>query len=158
MKQTEGFITKGNGNLVCRLKKSLYDLKQAPRSWYKKFDSFTVDHEYNETTSDHYVFLKRFSDDDFIILLLYVDDMLIVGHDAKRIWSLKVELSKHFAMKDLRSVKQILSMRIARDKKNKRLWLSRRKYIEKVLQRFHMSNFKFSTCRSLQTELQTVSY
>jgi len=79
MEQPEGFTIKGKEKLVCRLKKSLYGLKQAPRQWYKKFDSFMVDHGYSKTSSDHCVFMKKFPDEKFIILLLYVDDMLIVG-------------------------------------------------------------------------------
>lgn len=64
-------------------------MKQAPRQWYKKFDSFMVEHGYNRTASDHCVFVKRFSSNSFLILLLYVDDMLIVGKDANKIgiWS-----------------------------------------------------------------------
>jgi len=76
------------------------------------------------TTSDHYVFMKRFSYENFIILLFYVDDILIVGHDAKRIQILKEELSKSLAMKDLGSTKQILGMKITRDRKKEKLWLS----------------------------------
>ncbi|PKI40026.1 hypothetical protein CRG98_039596 [Punica granatum] len=53
------------------LRKSLYGLKQAPRQWYKKFDFFMLSHGYTRTTSDHCVFVKQFSNDDFIILLLY---------------------------------------------------------------------------------------
>ncbi|PKI36655.1 hypothetical protein CRG98_042960 [Punica granatum] len=80
-------------HLVCRLRKSLYGLKQAPRQWYKKFDSFMLSHGYIRTTSDQCVFVKQFSDGDFIILLLYVDDMLLVGHDMSKIAELKKELS-----------------------------------------------------------------
>jgi len=76
------------------------------------------------TTSDHYVFMKRFPYENFIILLFYVDDILIVGHDAKRIQILKEELSKSLAMKDLGSTKQILGMKITRDRKKEKLWLS----------------------------------
>ncbi|RVW24726.1 Retrovirus-related Pol polyprotein from transposon TNT 1-94 [Vitis vinifera] len=50
MEQPEGFTIKGKEHLVCRLKKSLYGLKQAPRQWYKKFDSFMVEHGYDRTT------------------------------------------------------------------------------------------------------------
>ena len=67
---------------------------------------------YRKTNSDHCVFFQRFGDDDFIILLLYVDDMLIVGKNVKRINHLKIELSKSFAMKDLGPAKQILGIRI----------------------------------------------
>ncbi|KAL4308899.1 hypothetical protein GQ457_01G021000 [Hibiscus cannabinus] len=56
---------------------------------------------------------KRFSGDNFIILLLYDDDMLIVGRDASRIDRLKQELSKSFSMKDLGPGKQILGIRLS---------------------------------------------
>ena len=68
---------------------------------------------YKKTSSDHCVFIKRFPNDQFIILLLYVDDMLIVGQDAKKITLLKEELRKSFAMKDLGQAKQILGMHIS---------------------------------------------
>lgn len=142
MEQPEGFQVKGKENLVCCLKKSLYGLKQAPRQWYKKFESFMIDHDFHKTHSDHCVFVKNYSEGDFLILLLYVDDMLIVGQDTKKIASLKKSLSKSFAMKDLGSAREILSMRITRDRKNKKLWLSQEKYIEKVLDRFNMRKAK----------------
>ena len=106
---------------MCKLKKSLYGLKQAPRQWYKKFDSFMMSHWYNRTSSDHCVFTRKFFDNDFIILLLYVDDKLIIGHDSNKIDRLKKELSKSFAMKNLGSAKQILAMKISHDRKNRKL-------------------------------------
>ena len=124
MQQLQGFEVKGKENLVCELKKSLYGLKKAPRQWYKKFDSFMMSHGYNITTSDHCVFTIKFFHDDFIILLLYVDDMLIIGHDSSKIDRLKREISKSFAVNDLGSAKQILGMKISRDRKNRKLWLS----------------------------------
>jgi len=76
MEQPEGFLVKGKEDYVCRLKKSLYGLKQAPRQWYLKFDSVMGEQGYKRSSSDHCVYIKRFLGDDFIILLLYVDDML----------------------------------------------------------------------------------
>ena len=58
-----------------------------------------------KTISDHYVFVRNFSDDDFIILLLYVDDMLIVGKNVSRIDRLKKQLGESFAMKDMGAAK-----------------------------------------------------
>lgn len=142
MEQPEGFKVKGKENLVCRLKKSLYGLKQAPRQWYKKFDSFMMTQGYTRTSADHCVFMKKHSNDDFIILLLYVDDMLIVGRDVSKIEDLKRQLSKSFAMKDLGNAKQILGMKISRDRMNGKLWLSQENYIEKVLKRFNMISAK----------------
>ena len=103
MEQPKMFTIKGKKHSVCQLKKNLYGLKQALRQWYKKFDSFMVEHGYDRTASNHYVFVKKFFDGEFIILLLYVDDMLVVGCDTSKIDKLKKKLSKSFEMKDLGS-------------------------------------------------------
>ena len=110
MTQPEGFEVEGKEQLVCRLKKSLYGLKQAPRQWYKKFDSFMVSHGYRRTAADHCVYVRKFGNGKFIILLLYVDDMLIVGQDSKMIDRLKRDMSKTFDMKDLGPARVILRM------------------------------------------------
>ena len=117
IEQPKGFKIKGKEHLVCKLKKNLYGLKQTPQQWYRKFESFITDYGYTRTPSDHCVFVKRFDDDDFIILLLYVDDILIVDHDRKKIDKLKREMSKSFAMKDLGPTRHILGMKIFRDRK-----------------------------------------
>ncbi|GLU05736.1 hypothetical protein SLE2022_228170 [Rubroshorea leprosula] len=142
MEQPESFKVKGKEDFVCRLKKSLYDLKQAPREWYMKFESIMRQYGYKRTSSDHCVFVKKVFANDFVILLLYVDDMLIVGQNASRIKKLKQELSKSFAMKDLGPTKQILGMMINRDRAFRKLWLSQEKYIARVLQRFAMDKAK----------------
>jgi hypothetical protein len=142
MVQLEGFEAKGKEHKVCRLKKSLYGLKQAPRQWYKKFNSFMVGQGYTRTNADHCVYVRQFPNGKFIIILLYVDDMLIVGQDANMVGSLKKELFKSFDMKDLGPARQILGMQILRDRKAKKLWLSQEKYIERVLERFNMKHAK----------------
>ena len=79
MQQRQGYKVKGMEKLVCRLKKSLYGLKQAPRQWYLKFDSFMSEQGYTTCHSNHCVYLKRKHDGIYIILLLYVDDILVIG-------------------------------------------------------------------------------
>ncbi|RVW18807.1 Retrovirus-related Pol polyprotein from transposon TNT 1-94 [Vitis vinifera] len=162
MIQPEGFIVQGQENLVCKLRKSLYGLKQAPRQWYKKFDNFMHRIGFKRCEADHCCYVKSF-DNSYIILLLYVDDMLIVGSDIEKINNLKKQLSKQFAMKDLGAAKQILGMRIIRDKANGTLKLSQSEYVKKVLSRFNMneakpvstplgSHFKLSKEQSPKTE------
>ena len=85
MQQSEGFMEKGKENLVCCMKKSLYELKQEPGQWYQIFESFMVDHDFHKTQSYHCVFVKRYDRGDFLVILLYVDDMLIVAQDPKKI-------------------------------------------------------------------------
>ena len=81
IQQSERFIVPGKEDYVCRLKKFLYVLKQSPRQWYKRFDSFMVGHGYSRSSYDNCVYFQKTSDGSFIYLLLYVDDMLIVTRD-----------------------------------------------------------------------------
>ncbi|KAL4573531.1 hypothetical protein LXL04_020341 [Taraxacum kok-saghyz] len=128
-------------NLVCKLKKSLYVLKQAPRQWYLRFDNFMRKCGYNRCEMDHCCYHKKF-DSSYIILLLYVDDMLIAGSDIQKIYKLKKQLSREFEMKDLGAAKQILGMNIARDKETGILKLLQAKYIKKVLEKLSMVDAK----------------
>jgi ATP-binding cassette subfamily B (MDR/TAP) protein 1 len=123
---------------VCKLKKSLYGLKQAPTQWYMKFESVMGEQGYKRCSSEHCVFIQRFLGDDYIILFLYVHDILIAGKNVSKISRLKKDLSKSFSMKDLGPAKCILSMRIERDTKSNKFYLSQEKYIEKVLCKFKM--------------------
>ena len=82
MKQPEGFMVKGKKELVCRLKKSLYGLKQSPRMWYQKFDTYIRGLGFTRSKEDHCVYFKLIGD-HFIYLVLYVDDMLLIGNHKK---------------------------------------------------------------------------
>lgn len=84
MHQLERFIVQGKENLVCKLTKSLYNLKQAPRQWYKKFDNLMCNSGYIRRQEDHCCYVRHF-DNSYIILLLYVDDMLFAGSSVVEI-------------------------------------------------------------------------
>ena len=119
----------------------MYGLKQVPRQWYKKFDNFMHRIGFKRCEVDHCCYVKCF-DNSYIILLLYVDDMLITEFSIEEINNLKKQLSKQFVMKDLEAAKQILGMRIIRDKTNGTLKLSQLEYVKKVLSRFNMNETK----------------
>ena len=107
-----------------------------------KFDRFITKQRYNRCHSDDCVYFKRLENGSYIILLLYVDDMVVAESNMQDINVLKNKLSNSFVMKDLGAAKKILGMRIIRDKKNRRLTLSQGEYIENVLERFRMQNEK----------------
>ena len=100
MVQPEGFQIAGKGNLVCKLIKNLYGLKQAPRQWYLKFDNFMMRNGYTRIAMDHCCYFKQF-DSSYIILLLYVDDMLTAGSNMAEINKLKRQIFEEFKMKDM---------------------------------------------------------
>jgi hypothetical protein len=125
MDQPEGFVVPGKENLVCRLNKSLYGLKQSPRQWYRRFDSFMISHGFKRSDYDSCVYLKIVNGST-IYLLLYVDDMLIAAKDKSEIAKLKAQLNLEFEMKDLGAAKKILGVEIIRDRKSGMLYLSQR--------------------------------
>ncbi|KAG8482499.1 hypothetical protein CXB51_024054 [Gossypium anomalum] len=142
MQQPEGFIVSEKEDYICLLRKSLYGLKQSPRQWYKRFDSFMASHDFKRSSLDSCVYFKKNSNGSFVYLLLYVDDMLIAAKDKGEIRKVKAQLSEEFEMKDLGPAKKILGMEILRDRKASKLYLSQKGYIEKVLCRFNMQSAK----------------
>ncbi|GJU91162.1 retrovirus-related pol polyprotein from transposon TNT 1-94 [Tanacetum coccineum] len=112
VEQPEGFEVPGKEDHVCRLKKSLYGIKQSLRQWYKRFDSFMIGHGYDRCSYDECVYILKFPDGSFLYLVLYVDDMLIAAPDKDHIRELKDQLSNKFDMKDLGAAKRILGMQI----------------------------------------------
>lgn len=141
MEQPEGFVQKGKEHLYCQLKQILYGLKQAPRQWYIKFDQFMAKHNFTRCKSDPCVYYKKLSSGEFVILLLYVDDML-VGGTSQIIQKLKQQLAARFSMKDLGVAKKILGMTITRDRQKKVKTLSQKSYIDKVVEQFGMDESK----------------
>ncbi|KAG8485343.1 hypothetical protein CXB51_021504 [Gossypium anomalum] len=142
MQQPEGFTVSEKEDYVCLLKKSLYGLKQSPRQWYKRFDSFMTSHDFKRSSFDSCVYFKKNNDGSFVYLLLYVDDMLIAAKDKGEIRKVKAQLSEEFEMKDLGPAKKILGMEILRDRKTSKLYLSQKGYIEKLLCKFNMRSAK----------------
>ena len=80
MAQPEGFVVKGKEHMGCRLKKSIYGLKQASRQWYLKFDDVIKNFGFIENLKDNCIYIKT-KGGRFIILVLYVDDILLASND-----------------------------------------------------------------------------
>ena len=92
--------------------------------------------------SSHLVLNKRHRDKVVMFLVLYVDDILLIGNDVGVLSSVKVWLSSQFDMKDLGEANFILGIKLWRDRKNKMLGFSQARYIDKVLERFSMQKSK----------------
>ena len=123
MDQPIGFVTKGQEHKVCKLKRSIYDLKQSSRQWYLRFRLAVLSNGFTMIKEDHCVYIKR-SKGSCIILSLYVDDILLAGNDMEMIITTKGWLSSNFEMKDMGEVDYILGVKILRDCSKKLLSLS----------------------------------
>lgn len=99
-------------NTVCQVRRALCGLKQAPRAWFSKFSSTTCQFRFSSSSYDHALFIHR-TNNGWILLLLYVDDMIITGDDMDGISELKSFLSQHFEMKDLGSLSYFLGLEVS---------------------------------------------
>ena len=88
MEQSPGFVAQGEIGKVCRLRKSLYGLKQSPRVWFGKFSQAVEEFGMQKSKSDHSIFYRN-SSSGIIPLVVYVDDIVIIKSDSKGISSLK---------------------------------------------------------------------
>jgi hypothetical protein len=114
MKTPEGFVVKGKKYLVCKLKRSLYGLKQSPRMCYQNFDTYILSLGFVRSKYDHCIYSKE-EDNCFIYVALLVDDMLLVENNMDTIMEVKKKLSSKFDMKDLDATNLILGIEIKRD-------------------------------------------
>ena len=115
MDQPLGFELKGHEHKVCKLKRSIYGLKQTSRQWNLKFHQAILEDGFTMMEEDHCVYIKR-SNNYFIILSLYVDDILIAGNDKKLIDVTKKWLSSNFEMKDMGDANYVLGVKILKDR------------------------------------------
>jgi len=100
MEVPEGFRSSAIQNKVCRLKKALYGLRQASRAWFEKINAFLEELGLSQTEVDYSLF--HFTDDnDIIILVLYINDLLVIGSNPIRVNQIKGQLMQRFEMTDL---------------------------------------------------------
>ncbi|KAJ0547946.1 putative RNA-directed DNA polymerase [Helianthus annuus] len=109
MKQPEGFKPEGQEHLVCKLKKSIYGLKQASRQWYLKFDEVMKRQGFMKNQVDQCTYLKM-SGSNFTILVLYVDDILLASNSLDMLHESKRLLSHNFDMKDLGDASYVIGV------------------------------------------------
>ena len=130
MEQPPGFVAQGESGKVCRFRKSLYGLKQSPRAWFSKFNQAIEKFGLQKSKSDHSIFYRN-SSLGIILLVVYVDDIVIIGSDSTGISSLKSFLHGQFHTKDLGMLRYFLGVEVMRSKHG--IFLSQRKYVLDLL-------------------------
>nr|GEV72844.1 retrotransposon protein, putative, Ty1-copia subclass [Tanacetum cinerariifolium] len=144
MEQPEGFVNLKYPNHVCKLKRSIYGLKQASRQWNKRFDDEIKKFGFTQNPDEPCVYLKA-SGSYIVILILYVDDILLMGNNIPMLQDVKSYLGRSFAMKDLGDAAYILVIKIYRDRSKRLIGLCQSAYIEKIMKRYYTENSKHGT-------------
>ena len=105
------------------MQRSINGIKQASKSWNIRFDQAVKSFGFKQSIGEPCVYSK-IKDENVIFLILYVDDILIIGNDVESLTSVKMWLTKQFQMEDLGEASYVLGIRIFQDSKNKMLALS----------------------------------
>ncbi|XP_073061980.1 uncharacterized protein [Primulina eburnea] len=118
MVKPESFVVKGQEQKVCQLQRSIYGLKQASRSWNIKFDEAIKSYVFHQNIGEPCVY-KKIKGQKVVLLVLYVDDILLIGNDVELLSSINNWLVSKLQMKDLGEASYILGIKIIRDRKKK---------------------------------------
>jgi len=116
MEKPPGFVAQGESSLVCKLRRSLYGLKQSLRALFGKFSSVVQAFGMKQSEADHLVFYCHTSSSRCVYLVVYVDDIVIIRNDQEKIAQLKEHLFSHFQTKDLGKLKYFLGIEVAQSK------------------------------------------
>ena len=117
---------------MCKLQRSIYGLVQASRSWNIRFDSVINAYGFIRTFGEVCIY-KKVSGRSVAFLILYVDDILLIGNDTEFLNSIKGCLNKNFSTKDLGEAAYILGIKIYRDRSRRLIGLSQNTYLDKIL-------------------------
>ncbi|GKD16384.1 putative RNA-directed DNA polymerase, partial [Tanacetum coccineum] len=141
--------------LLALLNKSLYGLKQTSRNWYQKFTSSLLELGFKQCKADYSLFIFK-KDACFVAALIYVDDVIMVGNEVKKIQHTKEELDKCFSNKNLGVLKYFLGIEVARTPEG--LVLSQRKYIMDILKDCGFQGGRPSRLLYLQATRPDIAY
>ncbi|KAJ0495264.1 putative RNA-directed DNA polymerase [Helianthus annuus] len=144
MVQPQGYSS--NDNRVCKLVKSLYGLKQAPRQWNEKLTSVLTSMGFVQSMCDYSLFVLSKSD-VFVVLLVYVDDIVITGNNKAAIEHVKNSLRENFHIKDLGLLRYFLGIEVLYS--NNSICLSQRKYCLELL-----NEFGYLGCKPVTTPIE----
>ncbi|GKB12126.1 retrotransposon protein, putative, ty1-copia subclass [Tanacetum coccineum] len=136
-----GFVDPNHPRKVCKLQSSIYGLKQASRSWNKRFDEEIKMFGFSQNLDEPCVYQKA-SGSNLTFLILYVDDIIIMGNHIPSLQSVNNYLGKCFSIKDLGEAAFILGIKIYRDRSKRLIGIGQNAYMDKILKRYKMDNSK----------------
>ena len=141
MQQPIGYEKEGEEHLVCRLRKSIYGLKQSSRCWNTALDSHLKKMGFSQSKSDPCIYISGGGKDTFYIGV-YVDDMILAGKDESKMENVKKELSSKFDIKDLGRLSYFLGMSIVQEQEGMVTWMGQPAYTQKLLTKTGMNDCK----------------
>lgn len=145
--QPVGYVQPGCEDKVLKLKKALYGLKQAPRAWYTRIDSYFQETGFIQCPNEPTLYVKANSHGDFLLVCLYVDDLIFTGNNSNMFEEFKEAMSSKFEMTDLGLMHYFLGLEVMQVSDG--IFISQAKYAMDILKRFHLD-----TCNPIKTPVE----
>eukprot|EP00253_Pinus_taeda_P029821 PITA_29821 len=139
IEQPLGYEKKGQEHKVCRLKKTLCGLKQAPRAWYSRIDSYLLENGFEKCEGEPTLYIKE-KDSKILIAVLYVDGVIFTGNDDYLIENFKAVMKEEFEMTNMGLLRYFLEIEV--EQSGNEIFISQAKYVNEVLKRFNMQESK----------------
>ena len=141
MYQPRGFLEEGKENMFCKIKKSLYGLKQSARAWNIKLDSVLKNIGFRKGKADPCFYTKKINN-DVIHILVYVDDMILASENEEIIKETEDKLNEEFEIKSLGDIQCYLGIEVERV--NGTFQIHQENYIKQIVNRFGQGDAKES--------------
>lgn len=135
VEQPRGFESEKEREKVYKLKKALYGLRQAPRAWYSRIESYFQREGFRKCYCEHTLFVKT-EGNNLLIISLYVDDLIYTSDSEMMLESFKTSMKREFAMTDLGRMKYFLGVEVIQDEEG--IFISQKKYARDMLKKFGM--------------------
>ena len=140
MAKPKRFIDPHFSNHVLYLKKTLYNLKQAPRAWYDRLTQYLVSHGFTRGKSNQTLFIKR-EDDELIIAQVYVDDVIFGLTKDELAHSFSKLMQGEFEMSMIGELTNFLGLQI--HQQDSSIFLSQSKYASNLVKKFGLESASF---------------
>jgi hypothetical protein len=147
IEKPEGFQLSENIDYVCKLKKALYGIKQAPRAWYSRLDKYLQQAGFRKGSADNNLYIKV-SQGNILLIEVYVDDIIFGSDDDRLSQKFTKDMQNEFKMLLLGELSFFLGLQIRQS--NQGIFISQTKYIREMLKRFGMED-----CKPIITLMQT---
>lgn len=138
MRQPPGYES-GEPKEVCRLRRSIYGLKQAARVWNAKIDEVLKRMGFNQSTADPCLYIRRRAGKS-IFVLIYVDDVIVICYTEEEFAEVAQALKQNFTISVMGNLRFFLGIRVRLN--DGRYCIDQQAYLERILERFGMQNAK----------------
>jgi transposase InsO family protein len=148
VEQPLGYVIKGREEQVYKLHKALYGLKQAPRAWYSKIEQYFIREGFVKYPHEATLFVKKDDKQNWLIITLYVDDLIFTGNDSILFQKFKRSMMNTFDMTDLGKMRYFLGIEVIQNDQG--IFICQEKYAKEILERFNIEKSN-SVCSPIVT-------